>query len=52
VRQWDVSHLCHKPNCFNPDHLAVEHHRDNMLRRQCALAGRCVCGLPTKCLLD
>jgi hypothetical protein len=50
-RQWDVSHRCHKPACFNPEHLEVELHADNMRRRNmCEPLRRCRCGLPNQCI--
>lgn len=50
-RQWDVSHRCHKPSCFNPDHLEVELHADNMRRRNmCEPLRQCRCGLPNQCI--
>lgn len=30
-----VSHLCHQPNCFNPDHLKVETAAYNLQRSHC-----------------
>jgi hypothetical protein len=47
----EVSHLCHEPNCFNPVHLVLEVHHENMARRECARLGVCACGLQPQCIL-
>lgn len=31
----EASHLCHRPLCFNPDHIVLESHRENVLRTTC-----------------
>ena len=35
----EVSHLCHNPCCFNPDHVVVETRSLNRLRKTCAKKG-------------
>ena len=45
---WDVSHLCHNPNCFNIGHLVVEPHQRNMMRRACAGGAKCECTPPCR----
>ena len=30
---WEVSHLCGNPTCFNPDHIKVESHSQNEQRK-------------------
>lgn len=32
---FQVSHLCHNPRCFNPDHLIVEESARNIARNMC-----------------
>ncbi|KAK9343354.1 zinc-binding loop region of homing endonuclease-domain-containing protein, partial [Lipomyces starkeyi] len=32
---YDISHLCHNGNCFNPEHLIVESSTNNLRRRIC-----------------
>jgi len=34
-RRFHVSHLCHRPACFNPDHLCQEHREHNAVRNGC-----------------
>jgi len=41
-RRFHVSHLCHRPACFNPDHLCQEHRESNAVRNGC----RAFRGLP------
>lgn len=31
----EVSHLCHNPACFNPDHIVIEPKLDNASRIGC-----------------
>jgi hypothetical protein len=38
--QWQVSHLCHNPLCFNPEHLVVESEGQNQVRRELTLITR------------
>ena len=33
---YQVSHLCHRTNCFEPSHLIIETSSDNMQRNNCA----------------
>ena len=49
----DVSHLCHEPTCFNPQHLNPETRSRNQLRdrARCSQAGRCACGLVPACIV-
>jgi Zinc-binding loop region of homing endonuclease len=56
IKKWqDASHLCHKPNCFNKDHLEWESHQLNLDRRNCMVwigLGACEgCGLEAKKVL-
>lgn len=46
-----VSHLCHRENCVNPQHLLVEPQWCNLRRNYCGLAGACSCGMQPACLL-
>lgn len=41
----DVSHLCHNRKCFNPDHLVIEEHSENMSEQHCpgTLKGPLLC---------
>ncbi|KAK9372074.1 zinc-binding loop region of homing endonuclease-domain-containing protein, partial [Lipomyces chichibuensis] len=32
---YDISHLCHNPKCFNPEHLIVESSSNNQRRKIC-----------------
>jgi len=34
-RRFHVSHRCHTPACFNPDHLCQEHRELNSVRNRC-----------------
>jgi hypothetical protein len=50
LQGYDVSHRCHKPNCFCPEHLVVETHQKNIARNACSRGlVRCACEPP--CLL-
>lgn len=40
-RALDVSHICHKANCINPEHLVLEVHNTNMDRITCKLQNTC-----------
>jgi hypothetical protein len=48
---FEVSHLCHQPGCFNPDHLVIERKARNNLRNECAKSGRCICCQQPSCLV-
>ena len=37
----DVSHLCHRRNCVNPDHLVLESRQENNARKRCVSKGVC-----------
>ena len=39
--QLEVSHICHNTRCVNIDHLSLEPHIINELRRSCKLNGFC-----------
>ena len=39
----EVSHLCHRKRCINPDHLVFEPHSVNMSRASCFI--HCCCSL-------
>jgi len=45
-----VSHLCHRENCVNPQHLIVEAQWCNLRRNYCGLTGHCTCGMQPACL--
>jgi len=50
VKRYEVSHLCHQANCFNPSHLLVEAHSINHGRNPCQYGHRrCPCSPP--CIL-
>lgn len=38
-----VSHLCHHPDCSNPDHLVKEPEWLNILRKRCPGGKACAC---------
>ena len=40
-RPLEVSHLCHTPECINPQHLSLETHITNMERQHCVRQGHC-----------
>ena len=46
---YQVSHLCHQPTCFNPEHLVVETREENLARNRCIgwtwLTCPCPCGV-------
>lgn len=46
----EVSHLCHKRTCVNPDHLVLETHGTNAERRHCNAQGLCTAGHEPHCL--
>jgi Zinc-binding loop region of homing endonuclease len=48
---FEVSHLCHQPDCFNPDHLTIERKARNNLRNECPKFGQCVCRQQPPCLI-
>ena len=33
--QWEISHRCHRSNCFNPTHLMMKLRQRSMARRNC-----------------
>jgi hypothetical protein len=37
----DASHLCNKPDCFNPLHIQIETKTDNMRRKNCIKTSKC-----------
>lgn len=48
-----ASHLCHKSDCVNTDHLIWESSSDNNRReRKCRRIGSCSCGLHPPCLIN
>jgi len=40
--RFEISHLCHRKNCINFDHLSLEPSYTNKLRRHCVLKNKCV----------
>ena len=51
-RKTEVSHRCHEVTCFNPDHLVVETHRENVKRMQCNRRLACICQGVPDCIFD
>ena len=47
----DVSHICHNKLCVNIDHLILEAHFINCIRRQCVCDNRCSASHHPLCLL-
>jgi len=45
-----ISHLCHDPDCCNPQHLVIEARWKNVRRNYCGEDGSCDCGMTPKCL--
>lgn len=45
-----ISHLCHRENCVNPQHLVQEAQWCNLRRNYCGLNGDCTCGMQPACL--
>lgn len=45
-----VSHLCHRKKCVNPNHIVYEPQWKNLKRNYCGENGTCDCGLMPKCL--
>lgn len=45
-----VSHLCHRKKCINPNHIVYEPQWMNLKRNYCGINGKCDCGLSPKCL--
>lgn len=48
---FEVSHLCGFNLCIRGDHLIVERHGRNELRKKCHDLGQCVCGLVPRCIV-
>lgn len=48
---WEVSHLCWQPACFNPGHLCVESHDQNERRKQCVNKSVCTCKGSPACIV-
>ena len=46
-----VSHLCHRKSCINPNHLVYEPQWTNLKRNYCGNSGSCDCGMNPKCIL-
>ena len=38
----DISHLCHRKTCVNPDHMDLEDRMTNIRRKQCVRNNDCV----------
>jgi len=45
-----VSHLCHRKECINPNHLVYEPQWKNLKRNYCGERGECDCGVQPKCV--
>lgn len=45
-----VSHLCHRKHCVNPNHMVYEEQWRNLKRNYCGFNGQCDCGMTPKCL--
>jgi len=45
-----VSHLCHRRSCVNPNHLTYEPQWMNLKRNYCGNTGSCDCGMHPKCV--
>jgi hypothetical protein len=45
-----VSHLCHRKQCINPNHMVYEPQWKNLKRNYCGDTGKCDCGVEPKCL--
>lgn len=45
-----TSHLCHRKQCVNPNHIAYEPQWKNLKRNYCGESGKCDCGVKPKCL--
>ena len=47
----EISHLCHKKLCINPEHLVLEAHMVNMSRAHCFIHGACSLEHSPPCIL-
>lgn len=47
----EVSHICHNRSCIKLDHLVLETHQQNMCRRHCVAARRCLGGHGPACII-
>lgn len=45
-----VSHLCHRKTCVNPNHIVYEPQWKNLKRNYCGENGSCDCGMTPACL--
>src|SRR5690554_1751740 len=45
-----TSHLCHRKQCVNPNHLVYEPQWKNLKRNYCGEGGKCDCGVEPTCL--
>jgi len=45
-----ISHLCHNPDCVNPEHLVIEPQWKNLRRNYCGENGHCDCGMTPRCV--
>jgi len=45
-----ISHLCHNPDCCNPQHLVIEARWKNARRNFCGENGLCDCGMQPTCI--
>ena len=40
----EYSHRCNHSLCIKPGHLVLETHAENLARKQCKIARKCICG--------
>lgn len=52
TKGYQISHLCHNPQCFNPAHLVVEIISTNNKRKACSGGGgACTCKVASRCVV-
>jgi hypothetical protein len=45
-----VTHLCHRKKCINPNHLIAEEQWKNLKRNYCGINGECDCNMQPPCI--
>lgn len=45
-----VSQLCHRKSCINPNHIVYEEQWKNLKRNYCGSSGSCDCGVSPHCI--